>query len=69
MNLHNKAQSNIQYLTPFAKIDRQLKLYSRILKHFNQARKSIISKEKLFENGKTKFVLVDYQEHYMGLLN
>jgi len=85
----------------FVKIDSQLKQNRRLLKHFNQAGKSTIRKEKLIEagfnpkffthywknqkgqvylfcydvgflelneNGKTKYVLVDYQEEYMGAL-
>ena len=103
---NNYCKSNYHYeegknkaATTFSKIDKQLRLNRKLLKHFNQAGKSTIRKEKLMEagfnpkffthywknqrgqvyffcydvgflelkeNGKTKFVLVDYQEEYMG---
>lgn len=88
-------------ITPFKKIDRQLKLNRKLLAHYNQAGKSTIRKEKLLLNGfdpkfythtwinskgqtyyfcydygflplleneTPKFILVTYQEQYMGAL-
>jgi hypothetical protein len=97
-NYHYEKRKNME-ATTFNKIDNQLRLNRRLLKHFNQAGKSTIRKEKLIEAGfnpkffthywknqkgqvyffcydvgfleisekdKTKYVLVDYQENYMG---
>ena len=97
-NYHYEVRKN-KAATTFSKIDDQLRLNRKLLKHFNQAGKSTIRKEKLMEagfnpkffthywknqrgqvyffcydvgflelteNGKTKFVLVDYQAEYMG---
>ena len=88
--------------TIFVKIDNQLRLNRRLLKHFNQAGKSTIRKEKLIEagfnpkyfthywknargqvylfcydvgylelkdNGKDKYLLIDYQDSYMWYSN
>jgi len=105
---NNYCKSNYHYeerknspATTFSKIDKQLRLNRKLLKHFNQSGKSTIRKDKILEagfnpkffthywknqkgqvylfcydvgfleldeNGKTKYVLVDYQEQYMGKL-
>jgi hypothetical protein len=99
-NYHYEERKNKE-ATTFSKIDKQLRLNRKLLKHFNQAGKSTIRKEKLIEagfhpkffthywknqkgqvylfcydvgflelseNGKTKYILIDYQEQYMGAI-
>lgn len=52
--------------TFFKKVDKQLKLNRRLLKHFNQAGKSTIRKEKMMEAGFNPNIFTHYWKNNKG---